>query len=81
LRFNCTAVERVTDGLSPADPAGRPYELHHIGQKADSPLATLTNPVHHRNHKISHKNTGSLSSEVDHKSAWREQKKNFGMLA
>lgn len=29
-------------GLSPLDKDGQPYELHHIGQKMDAPLAELT---------------------------------------
>ena len=42
-----TNVQRIKDGLSPIDPAtGHAYELHHIGQKSDSIIATLTRKQH-----------------------------------
>lgn len=34
------------DGLAPLTPQGRSYELHHIGQHQDSPLAELTKEEH-----------------------------------
>ena len=37
-----TNAQRVIDGLAPLDQLGKPYELHHIGQMSDSPLAILT---------------------------------------
>ena len=37
------------DGYPPRDEAGRPYELHHIGQNPESPLAELTYDQHHCN--------------------------------
>ena len=37
-----TNAQRVKDGLAPLDMNGNPYELHHIGQKDDSPLAILS---------------------------------------
>lgn len=39
-------IERMEKGLSPLDKNGQPYELHHIGQKMDSPLAELTKKEH-----------------------------------
>ena len=42
-----TNADRVKNGLAPVDSTGKPYELHHIGQKNDSPLAILTNQEHH----------------------------------
>lgn len=39
--------ERAAMGLAPLDANGRPLELHHIGQHADSPLAELTFREHH----------------------------------
>lgn len=41
-----TNLERMSKGLSPLDKNGQPYELHHIGQKMDSPLAELTKKEH-----------------------------------
>ena len=34
-----TNLERMEKGLAPIDENGKPYNLHHIGQNADSPLA------------------------------------------
>ena len=44
------------EGYPPRDKNGRPYELHHIGQNPDSPLAELTYEQHHSdgNFKILH---------------------------
>ena len=42
-----TNRERVRQGLSPINKDGKVIELHHIGQRADSPLAELT-PEEHR---------------------------------
>lgn len=41
-----TNLERMKGGNAPLDSNGRPIELHHIGQKADSPLAELTRDEH-----------------------------------
>lgn len=37
------------EGYPPRDETGTPYELHHIGQNPDSPLAELTFEQHHCN--------------------------------
>lgn len=37
------------EGYAPCDKTGMPYELHHIGQNPDSPLAELTHDQHHKN--------------------------------
>jgi hypothetical protein len=44
--FGRTNQERMEQGLAPLALDGRPYELHHIGQHADSPLAELTMQEH-----------------------------------
>ena len=51
-----TNLQRMQRGLSPLDPSGVTYELHHIGQKADSTLAILTKAEHRLggNHSIWH---------------------------
>lgn len=41
-----TNKERMANGLSPITKTGETVELHHIGQKADSPLAELTTQEH-----------------------------------
>lgn len=72
-----TNVERVQAGLTPLDSEGIPYELHHIGQKADSPLAILTQKQHHKNLGILHKNLSNTVSEVDHSYFWTKQRNSF----
>lgn len=44
--FGRSNLERMQQGLAPLDEGGRPIELHHIGQKQDSPLAELTRDEH-----------------------------------
>ena len=60
-----TNLERMRKGLAPLDPQGNKYELHHIGQHQDSPLAILTQEEHRGkgNYSILHKLT---ESEIDH---------------
>lgn len=41
-----TNLQRMQEGLAPCDPTGQKYQLHHIGQKIDSPLAILTQTEH-----------------------------------
>jgi len=49
-----TNLERMAKGLAPLDEDGRPYNLHHIGQKSDSPLAELKDNVHKKNDALLH---------------------------
>ncbi len=51
-----TNVQRVDANLAPIDATGKPFELHHIGQRADSPLAILSWDEHHssENHSVLH---------------------------
>lgn len=41
-----TNLDRMHDGKAPLDKDGNPIELHHIGQKSDSPLAELKKDEH-----------------------------------
>ena len=41
-----TNLQLMQDGYAPLDPTGKKYQLHHIGQKTDSPLAILTQEEH-----------------------------------
>lgn len=77
--FGRTNAQRVAANLAPLDSTGMPYELHHIGQKADSPLAILTNAEHHakENFNILHyakegKNVGDAE--------WAAQKHDFWQM-
>ncbi|HIP13587.1 MAG TPA: nuclease [Arcobacter sp.] len=49
-----TNLERMERGLAPLDENGRPYNLHHIGQNSDSPLAELRDDVHKSKDGILH---------------------------
>jgi len=51
-----TNLQRMRLGLAPLDSSGTAYELHHIGQHANSTLAILTKSEHIQggNHKIWH---------------------------
>ncbi len=71
-----TNAQRVLDGLAPLDSTGKSYELHHIGQQADSPLAILTNAQHHGNYGTLHANTGGSASNID-RTAFNTEKRNF----
>jgi hypothetical protein len=74
--FGRTNVQRVTAGLAPIDSTGMPYELHHIGMRADSPLAILTNAEHHskENYSILHwAEEGKKITDAE----WSAQKKIF----
>lgn len=63
--FGRTNKERAEQGLSPINKDGKPVELHHIGQHADSPLAELTQEEHRGrgNDSILHNKT--ITSEID----------------
>lgn len=60
-----TNLERMDKGKAPLDANGKPIELHHVGQKADSPLAELTHAQHMEggNNTILHDTT--KDSEID----------------
>ena len=70
-----TNLDRIDKNLSPIEAAtGKPYELHHIGQKPDSPLAVLTQAQHHGNDAILH--VSNKVSEID-RAAFAKIKKEF----
>ena len=71
-----TNAQRVIDGLAPLDQLGKPYELHHIGQMSDSPLAILTNLQHKSNYSVLHANTGSTASNID-RNFFAKQRQDF----
>ena len=55
----------MEQGINPIDSTGKSFEVHHIGQMADSPLAIMTNSQHHGNYNTLHANTGSSPSNID----------------
>ncbi len=60
-----TNLERMEKGKPPLDKDGNPIELHHVGQKPDSPLAELTQEEHRGkgNDNVLHDKT--QDSEID----------------
>ncbi len=76
--FGMTNRERVAEGYAPLDKDGRPIQLHHIGQHADSPLAELTFSEHRAggNDKILHdKNKETeVHGEGNH---WDNERKDY----
>lgn len=71
-----TNQERMENGLSPLDSNGRPIELHHIGQRADSPLVELTYEEHHLDGNDSILHDKNKESEVHgNGNNWNSQRK------
>lgn len=44
--YGRTNLERMLSGKAPLDSTGKPFELHHIGQKNNGSLAILTSTEH-----------------------------------
>ena len=78
-----TNLERMGLGRAPIDPAtGLPYELHHIGQSVDSPLAILTNAEHRSevNNAILHDSSiadGQGVHSLLSNNLWKKQRRRF----
>lgn len=58
-----TNMDLIKDGKAPYGPDGERVNLHHIGQKPDSPLAELTDTEHKSNDGILHDKT--KESEIE----------------
>lgn len=77
--------ERLARGLAPLDSkTGKPIELHHLGQKADSPLVELTEEEHRtgeyeegkKNQSLWHNN--SIDTEVHSDgNTWTQERKAY----
>lgn len=66
-----TNLERMKQGLAPIDPdTGLSYELHHVGQTNDAPLAELTRVQHNSSPNNLTLHPIRNGSEVDHGEAW-----------
>lgn len=59
-----TNLERMEQGLAPLDENGEPYNLHHIGQDSNSPLAELKNKTHKENDSVLH-DSSMKESKID----------------
>ena len=74
-RTNCERVER---GLSPLAKDGQVVELHHIGQRADSPLAELTAEEHRGNGNDAILHNKNMASEVHGEgSTWNQERGDY----
>lgn len=75
-----TNLQRMQQGLAALDPDGVAYELHHIGQHADSTLAILTKAEHMQggNNKIWHI-LGESSEVHGAGNTWDTQRQQFWM--
>lgn len=76
--------DRIKRGLAPIDEkTGKPLELHHLGQKADSPLVELTIEEHRtgeyedgkKNQTLWHDNT-KVTEVHGEGNTWDEERKN-----
>lgn len=56
-------ADLVGEGFPPRDANGDEYQLHHIGQQANSPLAELTGSEHQENYAVLHWN--DTESQID----------------
>jgi hypothetical protein len=68
-------LARMAKGKSPIGIDGLHVNLHHIGRKADSPLATLTDTFHKQNTGIIHNLDPPNGQEVDRKKFNSEKRK------
>ena len=75
--FGRTNAERMEKGLAPLDKTGKPIELHHIGQKENSPLAELTQEEHHCNGNDSILHDKTKESEIDRNKFSTERKEHW----
>lgn len=71
-----TNLERMQQGLAALDPSGKAYELHHIGQHADSTLAILTQEEHRLGDSYSIWHELGAESEID-RAAFDKIRKTF----
>lgn len=69
-----TNLDRMLNGRPALDPTGTAYELHHIGQRADSTLAILTRAEHRQggNHRIWHY-VSEATENPSSQSEWSKQ--------
>lgn len=75
--FGRTNKERMEQGLAPLEKNGNPIELHHIGQKNDSPLAELTQEQHRSKENYSILHDTKKDSEIDRKAFDNERENHW----
>ncbi|MDY4446073.1 HNH/ENDO VII family nuclease [Campylobacter sp.] len=72
-----TNKQRMEQGLAPLDKNGKPIELHHIGQHADSPLAELTQQEHRSKDNFSILHDSTKETEIDREQFSGEKAKHW----
>lgn len=75
-----TNAQRVKEGKAPLDKNGEQIQLHHIGQRADSPLAELTFDEHRRggNDSILHDKTKETEVHgAGKENAWKAERESY----
>lgn len=73
IDFNgLTNKERMARGMAPLKD-GKPIELHHIGQKMDSPLAELTTEEHRGKGNDTILHNKKIDSEIDRRQFKKEK--------
>ena len=72
--FGWTNKERIEAHLSPISKDGETIELHHIGQKADSPFAELTRDEHRGQGNDTILHDKNITSEIDRVEFHKEKK-------
>ena len=70
-----TNRQLVKAGYNPVDNQGIKYELHHVGQKTDSPLALLTREQHQVNTSVLHTDRVSQVRPNGNNTSWLADKK------
>ena len=77
--------DRIERGKAPLDSdTGKPIELHHLGQKANSPLVELTEEEHRtgeyedgkKNQSLWHDNTKGTEVHGENESNWKQEREN-----
>lgn len=73
-----TNLERMEQGHAPKDENGKSYNLHHIGQKSDSPLAELKNSTHKENDDILHDKTEATEVHgPEDRAKWNKERSDY----
>lgn len=72
-----TNLEKMEKGKAPLDKDGNPIELHHVGQKSDSPLAELIRNEHRGKGNDSVLHDKTQDSEIDRKEFQKEKSEHW----
>ena len=83
-----TNRERMAEGKPPLDNNGKPIELHHLGQKTDSPLVELTEEEHRtgefengkKNQSLWHDNSIETEIHGDNEGKWAQERDAYWKL-